>query len=139
MTCNLISDLAGGIDKMEALSRLTWQFRDSPRALQMVHQALQGNYFRDVYRKQGGGYVFETFNIALHSLFKFDNFEDSLIYTVNLGGDADSQATVAGAFAGAFYGIDQIPTRWKNKLNPVSCVEIEEKAKKLYIISKNAN
>jgi len=52
------------------------------------------------------------------------------------GGDTDTQATVAGAFAGACYGIDAIPVRWKDKLNPFSAEAIAQKAEKLYHLSK---
>lgn len=134
MTSLLVADLASGDTKNKALGQLRERFETNNKALQMVDDALNGRYHRDVYR--GGGYVFESFNIALHSLMLFDNFEDTLVYAVNLGGDADSQATVAGAFAGALYGIDGIPKRWKEKLNPFTSPEIEQKAEIIYCVNK---
>lgn len=134
MTCSLISNLASGEDKNQALDHLVQTFQDSDEAQRMIKDTLVGKYYRDVYR--GGGYVFESFNIALHALVLFDNFEDILVHAVNLGGDADSQATVAGAFAGAYYGIDQIPKRWKKKLNPFGVGEIEKKAERLFYLNQ---
>lgn len=134
MTCSLVSNLASGEDKNQALDHLAQTFQDSDKAQRMINDALTGKYYRDVYR--GGGYVFESFNIALHSFVLFDNFEDTVVYAVNLGGDADSQATVAGAFAGAHYGIDKIPSRWKKKLNPFSAVEIEKKTERLFLLNQ---
>ena len=40
------------------------------------------------------------------------NYADAVEYAVNLGGDADTVAAVAGAFAGALYGMQEIPVRW---------------------------
>jgi len=35
---------------------------------------------------------------------------------VNLGGDTDTVAAVAGGLAGMFYGVDAIPKEWLNRL-----------------------
>ena len=36
--------------------------------------------------------------------------------TVNLGDDADTTGAVYGQIAGAYYGIDEIPERWLEKV-----------------------
>lgn len=130
MTSTLISDLAGGETKEKALSGLMQKFSEEPKAIQMLFDSVRGEFHRDVYN--GGGYVFESFNIALNAFMNYENFEEVVVYAVNLGGDADSQATVAGAFAGAHLGIDAIPLRWKKALNPYSADSIARKAEKLY-------
>ena len=33
-----------------------------------------------------------------------------------MGGDADTRGAISGALAGAFYGVNAIPDRWKNAL-----------------------
>ncbi len=45
------------------------------------------------------------------------SFEDAIVTAVNLGDDADTVAAVAGAIAGAKYGIQQIPARWVTYVN----------------------
>ena len=40
-------------------------------------------------------------------------FEKTVLYAISLGGDSDTIATMAGAIAGACYGIDQIPASWQ--------------------------
>lgn len=134
MTSELVGDLAGGTPKDEAVGNLVQKFKDDDTAVFMVNQALNGEFYQDVY--PGGGYVFESFNIALNALMNHDNFEDSVVFAVNLGGDADSQATVAGALAGAHYGIDAIPERWKKPLNPFTAEELAQKAKQIYLLNK---
>lgn len=136
MTNTLVADLAAGASKQQALDNLYSSFASNRFATGMIEDALKGNYYRHVYQNVGGGYVFESFNIALDAFIKHNNFEDAVVYAVNLGGDADSQATVAGAFAGAHYGIDAIPDRWKQPLNPFTADEIAEKAKKIYLINR---
>ena len=55
-----------------------------------------------------------TLNSALWAFHSTNTFEEGLIEAVNLGGDSDSIGAVYGQIAGAYYGYEQIPNRWKN-------------------------
>ena len=44
-------------------------------------------------------------------------FEETVTRAINLGDDTDTVACVAGAIAGAMYGIQAIPSRWTTYLN----------------------
>ncbi|XP_059159988.1 ADP-ribosylhydrolase ARH3-like [Physella acuta] len=46
-------------------------------------------------------------------LEKVNSFEKSILYAISLGGDTDTVATMAGAIAGAFYGLESIPEPWR--------------------------
>jgi ADP-ribosyl-[dinitrogen reductase] hydrolase len=54
---------------------------------------------------------------AVWALRNTSSFEEAVTTAVNLGDDADTVGAVTGALAGALYGFDQIPTRWRNALN----------------------
>jgi ADP-ribosyl-[dinitrogen reductase] hydrolase len=62
------------------------------------------------------GYVLDTLDCALWSLMNSSSLEECIVEAVNLGGDADTTAAIAGAFAGAFYGETEIPARWLDVL-----------------------
>ena len=49
----------------------------------------------------------------LHNFEK--GFEEVLYYSISLGGDTDTIASMACAIAGAFYGEEAIPDQWKSK------------------------
>lgn len=49
------------------------------------------------------------------SLLEKDGF-DPEDQTVNLGDDTDTMAAICGQVAGAYYGINSIPTQWRKKL-----------------------
>lgn len=57
-------------------------------------------------------FVRVTFRYAFWLLFHAPSFEAALVDVVNRGGDADTNAAVAGALLGAYHGADQIPERW---------------------------
>jgi len=54
---------------------------------------------------------------AVWALRNTSSFEEAVTTAVNLGDDADTVGAVTGALAGALYGFDQIPVRWRNALN----------------------
>jgi len=62
------------------------------------------------------GYVVDTLEAALWCLLNTDNYKDCVLKSVNLGGDTDTVAAVAGGLAGMFYGVDAIPKEWLTQL-----------------------
>jgi ADP-ribosyl-[dinitrogen reductase] hydrolase len=77
------------------------------------------------------GYVAHTLAAVFQAFFSTDGFESCLIDIVNRGGDADTTGAIAGALAGAWYGENQIPPRWKNALDKTIARRCEEQAEKL--------
>jgi len=62
------------------------------------------------------GYTVATVEAAFWSLLRSTSFEGAVVAAVSLGDDADSVAAVTGAMAGAYYGYNAIPERWKQEL-----------------------
>jgi ADP-ribosyl-[dinitrogen reductase] hydrolase len=60
----------------------------------------------------GNGSAMGAFAQAVWALRTFDNFADVITAVIDLGDDADSVAAVAGALAGAKFGVQSIPSRW---------------------------
>jgi ADP-ribosyl-[dinitrogen reductase] hydrolase len=42
--------------------------------------------------------------------------EGAILSAINLGGDADTAGACCGALAGAYWGLEAIPHRWKRDL-----------------------
>jgi ADP-ribosyl-[dinitrogen reductase] hydrolase len=57
------------------------------------------------------GHAATTLNAAAEAFRNAKDFEGAVAAAINLGGDTDSVGAVAGALAGAFWGIDGIPRR----------------------------
>jgi ADP-ribosyl-[dinitrogen reductase] hydrolase len=62
------------------------------------------------------GYTLLTTQAAFAALREHDSFEQGVISMVHKGGDADTNAAVAGALLGARYGLSAIPSRWVDEL-----------------------
>lgn len=63
---------------------------------------------------RSGGFVLDTLTAAIWSVIRTDSFEEAVVTAVGLGGDTDTTGAVAGALAGAHYGLDAIPERWRS-------------------------
>jgi ADP-ribosyl-[dinitrogen reductase] hydrolase len=62
------------------------------------------------------GTALASIAIALAAFFNADDFEQGLIWAVNLGGDADANGAITGAMLGARFGTAAIPERWLGTL-----------------------
>ena len=65
---------------------------------------------------RGTGYVVESLEAALWAFHRSDSFREGALLAVNLGDDADTTAAIYGQLAGAHYGSQTIPARWRNNL-----------------------
>ncbi len=63
------------------------------------------------------GYSVECLEAAVWCCLHSSTLEETLVQAVNLAGEADTIAAVAGGVAGAFWGADAIPPRWLDKLH----------------------
>ncbi|HKM05776.1 MAG TPA: ADP-ribosylglycohydrolase family protein [Sphaerochaeta sp.] len=54
--------------------------------------------------------------LALYAFFHTNSFEEGMRLIVMRGGSANANASVYGAIAGAFYGDEEIPIRWKEEV-----------------------
>jgi len=82
-----------------------------------IHEIAAGSFlFREPPRIRGTGYVVESLEAALWAFARSTSFEHGALLAVNLGDDADTTGAVYGQIAGAYYGADAIPGRWRAKL-----------------------
>lgn len=65
---------------------------------------------------KGSGYVVRSIEAALWAFYQTNNFSEGLLLAVNLGDDADTTGAIYGQLAGAYYGVDAIPSHWQEAL-----------------------
>jgi ADP-ribosyl-[dinitrogen reductase] hydrolase len=81
------------------------------------------------------GYSVECLEAAVNCVLHADSLEECLIEVVNLAGEADTMAAVAGGAAGAFWGVEKIPARWLEKLHQRE--ELENVARELGAVRRH--
>jgi ADP-ribosyl-[dinitrogen reductase] hydrolase len=65
---------------------------------------------------RGSGYVVESLEAALWAFDRSLDFRQGCLMAANLGDDADTTAAVYGQLAGAYYGVEGIPSEWRKSL-----------------------
>jgi ADP-ribosylglycohydrolase len=65
---------------------------------------------------KSSGYVVDTLEAALWCLLNTGDYQSAVLKAVNLGGDTDTVAAVAGGLAGLYYGWENIPGEWLGQI-----------------------
>jgi ADP-ribosyl-[dinitrogen reductase] hydrolase len=113
--------LGGGIRECRAIAN------------RLVEQHRQFRF--DPYSGRASGYIVDTVQTVMHYFFFTDNFEDCVVETVNRGEDADTTGALAGMLAGALYGVEAIPQRWLERIDPEVAGRIREQTVGLLALS----
>lgn len=69
------------------------------------------------------GYCVDTFEAAIYCVATTASYQHCIIKAVEMGGDTDTTAAVAGAMAGVMYGFESIPHDWLEALQDKETIE----------------
>jgi len=107
-----------GADKQQMLHPETGhRWRAGCPYVPAIEEIVQGSYrHKEPPQIQGSGYVVRSLEAALWAFDRSDSFEEGALLAVNLGDDADTTGAVYGQIAGAYYGVEGIPQRWREQL-----------------------
>ena len=115
MSCRLYVQIAenlmNGMSKEDAITHLRCCVDECEKIPQMK------DYPREKIRSTG--YVIDSFEAAVWSFVNSESYSECVIKAVELGGDTDTVAAIAGGLAGIYYGIggeNGIPEEWIDTL-----------------------
>jgi ADP-ribosyl-[dinitrogen reductase] hydrolase len=109
---DILSSLLAGVPKESAV------LVDPPDSASPRLQDIAAGTYRgaDENVVRGTGYVVDCLEAALWSFWNAGTFEEAVLGAVNLGDDADTTGAVCGQIAGACWGYEAIPERWRPRL-----------------------
>ena len=93
-----------------------WNWKEKDYRYSPSRSKLQPGYI--------GSYAMDGMAMALHVVYYTNSFREAIIKVVNLRGDSDSVGAVVGQIAGAFYGIEDIPSDWIETVSKWDDMEI---------------
>jgi ADP-ribosylglycohydrolase len=116
----LLAGLMHGIDQHAVLDP-TWGPVNRLHEAFPLHPAIEAIAVGDYHEKTadaifGSGYVVESLEAALWSFRQARDFASAVLTAVNLGDDADTTGAICGQLAGACWGEQGIPERWRTGL-----------------------
>ena len=89
----------------------------APQLVEEIFEIAEGRYkYKEPPEIKGTGYVVKSLEAALWAFCHSTSFKDGCLLAVNLGDDADTTGAVYGHLAGAFYGVNDIPGDWPQKI-----------------------
>jgi len=104
----MAADLCRGVTRKRAYAHARSRCRNTEV------RAILGSYER--YHPVPSLDAVQCAHAALFCFMNAHTFENAILSAVNLGGDADTVGACCGALAGAYWGIEAVPERWKNTL-----------------------
>ena len=115
--------LVGALNEIDRVCLLSPRYSPPPGAWEVeplipeIDEIALGSYQqRQPPAIQGSGYVVRSLEAALWAFYHSTNFRDGCLLAANLGDDADTTAAIYGQLAGAYYGLEEIPAQWLEKL-----------------------
>lgn len=127
-----IIQLVLGKDKSEALDN----------TIDFIHTNCYESYseelknFKHIFQKEiidlaetdikSTGYVVDTLEAVLWTFFHAKNYRETVLEAINLGGDTDTIAAIAGGIAGVYYGFNDIPDNW------IQCIAKKEELYQMF-------
>lgn len=106
---------------------------DVDEFLRYVHVAMDG--LRSLKLSSDGiGYTYKPLGAAMWAFIYSDDFKAAVQQITMEAGDADSNATVAGALLGARFGFSALPTDWLQEIPEPQKEWLEEKVSKCLTI-----
>lgn len=111
--------LKGSHTKAEIFRNIELQCLARPHTLR---QELRTIFEKKTYKYnppyiESTGYVIKSLEAALWAFNKSRSFKHGALLAVNLGGDADTVGALYGQLAGAYYGVNAIPTKWQKQIH----------------------
>lgn len=104
-------------DLKEIIEEFIFDEHFNKKELQLFDRILKANINELEENKiHSSGYVLHSLEASLWCLLNSNTYEETVLKAVNLGGDTDTTAAIAGGLAGLLYGYESIPQEWINVL-----------------------
>ena len=114
----LIAGAISGVGKDDLLSDhwapIPGYWREHPLCPEIDEIAAGSFKRRNPPEIKGTGHVVRSLEAALWAFHKSNDYREGALLAVNLGDDADTTGAVYGQIAGAYYGYDAIPAKWRD-------------------------
>eukprot|EP00929_Paragymnodinium_shiwhaense_P014029 TRINITY_DN12189_c0_g2_i2.p1 TRINITY_DN12189_c0_g2~~TRINITY_DN12189_c0_g2_i2.p1 ORF type:complete len:446 (+),score=75.68 TRINITY_DN12189_c0_g2_i2:90-1427(+) len=141
--CGLDSKSGWGYDQMKCLvlgkpenaTEACWAWRSEKQNIEATLKA-RGRTYNGYPVSAGyfGSYSLDGLALALWAVYNTTSFDEAVVRSVNLFGDADSHGSITGQLAGALYGYKNIHPKFMQWLNTWDDHEFGTRAVMLYYL-----
>jgi ADP-ribosyl-[dinitrogen reductase] hydrolase len=109
--CEIVADAIAGKPRPEVLRSRTGNY--TSKVGDIASGSWKTKSRSDIH---GTGYVLDALEASLWCVGRTTSFASAVLMAANLRDDADTTAAITGQLAGALYGHEAIPVRWRDKI-----------------------
>ena len=109
--CDILADAIAGKPRSEVLRSRTGNY--TSKVGDIASGSWKTKSRSDIH---GTGYVLDALEASLWCVGRTTSFASAVLMAANLRDDADTTAAITGQLAGALYGHEAIPVRWRDKI-----------------------
>lgn len=101
---------------------IVYKYLNGKEKLKSIEDTIKGYkeyekvFFMEKNDLHPSGYVVDSLQCALWCVINNSSAEEIICEAVNMYGDPDTIGAIAGGLAGVFYGYENIPKRWRDKI-----------------------
>ena len=107
----------------EYIKNLDYSFF-SRESIKKYDRILKGNIKEELEENiRTTGYIVDTLEAVFWCFLNSKNYNETVLKSVNLGGDTDTIAAITGGLLGIHYGIESIKDTWRNTLIKYDYIE----------------
>lgn len=115
-------NLLDGMDKHSAYSKMQKiileDYKNYQEELKLFDRILNNNIYEyDINTFSGSGYVLHSLESSLYSFMTSKNYIKSIKTAISFGDDTDTIACITGGLSGLYYGYNDIPKKYIDKLS----------------------
>lgn len=79
----------------------------------ILNEKIEGQILDNI---KSSGYIVDTLESAMWIFMNAQHYKEAIIASTNIGGDTDTIGAIVGSMAGIYYGFEDIPSSWLDKL-----------------------
>ena len=79
----------------------------------ILNEKIEGQILDNI---KSSGYIVDTLESAMWIFMNAQHYKEAIIASTNIGGDTDTIGAIVGSMAGIYYGFENIPSNWLDKL-----------------------
>ncbi len=83
-----------------------------PRIIQYINNPKDDISVLQLDEPKSMGYTLKALNAGIWSYFNAASYEEGILRIINEGGDADTNACIAGSILGSKFGFKAVPEHW---------------------------
>ena len=115
-----IKNLLNGLSKEDAYNEIcNYDYSKfySKESLDYYTKLLSNNISNESIESiKSSGFIVDTLEAVFWSILNTNDYKESIIESVNLGGDTDTIGAITGSISGILYGYENIPEEWLDKI-----------------------